>query len=122
MTVPIDSITDTSRGIYKVTGPCSMSSPCPGESCPEHGSKAPTVTVEPNLWTVTEGGHEIGILTHHGDDGQPWAAGFRPTGTYNTKWLGHEYPTQAEAVAAVLAEHAKPKPKPCPTCGQVATQ
>lgn len=35
--VSIDSITDTSRGIVKLTGPCSMSSPCPGITCPEHG-------------------------------------------------------------------------------------
>lgn len=116
-TVPIDSITDTSRGIYKVTGPCSMSSPCPGESCPEHGSKAPVVTVEPSLWDVIVDGREIGVLTHHGDDSRPWCAGVRQE-NFRTHWLGYGYPTQADAIAAVLAEHAKPQPETCPECGQ----
>lgn len=44
--VSIDSITDTSRGIVKLTGPCSVSSPCPGLTCPEHGTSNP-VTVTP---------------------------------------------------------------------------
>ena len=36
MTVPIASITDTTRGVFKLTGPCSMADPCPGDTCREH--------------------------------------------------------------------------------------
>ena len=42
MTVPIASITDTSHGVYRLTGPCSMSDPCPGDTCREHGTKTST--------------------------------------------------------------------------------
>ena len=57
-TVPADSITDTSRGVYKVTGPCSMADPCPGDTCPEHGAvvaipKAITAHAD---WTVEVSG------------------------------------------------------------------
>lgn len=54
MTVPIASITDTTPGVYKVTGPCSLSSPCPGPSCPTHGKGAHVEGVEEVL-------HELGI-------------------------------------------------------------
>ena len=80
-------------------------------------AEAPVVTVEPSLWDVMVDGREIGVLTHHGDDSRPWSAGVRQD-NFRTRWLGHEYPTQADAVAAVVAEHAKPQPEPCPTCGQ----
>jgi len=41
----LDDLTDRSTGVVvKITGPCSMSSPCRGEACPEHGTPraAPT--------------------------------------------------------------------------------
>jgi len=54
-TVPADSITDTSRGVYKVTGPCSMADPCLGDTCPEHGRRViaipKTVTAHAD-WTA----------------------------------------------------------------------
>lgn len=51
--VSIDSITDTSRCIVKVTGPCSMSSPCPGLTCPEHGMKRATIKVPAHAANLT---------------------------------------------------------------------
>ena len=35
--VPVESITDYSDGVYKLSGPCSMANPC-GYNCPTHGS------------------------------------------------------------------------------------
>lgn len=116
-TVPIDSITDTSRGIYAVTGPCSMSSPCPGESCPEHGSKASVITVEPYTWRVRSDAEIIGSVVLSDLAPERWYA-------YDLafKSVGISYSAQADAVAAVVAEHAKPQPEPCPTCGQAVAK
>ena len=41
MTTPVAAVSDYAHAIVRLTGPCSLSSPCPGESCTEHG-KMPT--------------------------------------------------------------------------------
>ena len=113
MTVPISSISDHGSGIYAVTGPCSMASPCPGETCAEHGRHIPTVSVVPLSWTVLADGEEIGTvsLIRFNDSWRAYDARVRA--------IGHAYPTQAEAVSAVVARAAEPEPVPCPTCGCV---
>lgn len=88
--VSIDSITDTSRGIVKLTGPCSMSSPCPGLTCPEHGTSNP-VTVTPgnvtaDAWFYLTDAPEV-LERFAGTPFQPtcgwWSSKFHPT-------YGHE--------------------------------
>lgn len=104
MTVPTDSITDTSRGVYKVTGPC-----------PEHGQPhgpGVVVTSKPGVESMTY--HDISIDgryagnvidTATGDDLRFVATASGP-GAITLGW----HSSLDRAVAAVVAVHRLHRP------------
>ena len=90
--IRISDIRDDVHGVYAATGPCSMATPCPGDSCPTHGRRPPVVAVTPQVWQVAADDRYVGLVSLTID------------GTYQIGHLragGREYPTLSEAVAAL---------------------
>ena len=70
MTTPTASITDTDHGVYKLTGPCSMSDPCPGDTCHEHGTKTSTAAAGGEATAAVEPS-TVSILSEAGVNSWP---------------------------------------------------
>lgn len=89
--IKVEQITDLSSGVYAITGPCSMSSPCPGPSCPTHGTRQPDEPTEATDPTV-----EIAYLKATIAD--------LKTERYQARWDLEGWAARAESAETELAQ------------------